>query len=302
MSKFRVHRRMVPRYRVGRLILAGDAAHVHSPVGGQGMNMGIQDAFNLAWKLALVARGRASDALLDSYHAERHAVAVATLSDTHFATRLSMIKAPVARELRDLVVSMASAICPFQRWLAEVTGELRVHMRGSPIVEQSRGSVLFSTLTRDPENERASIADWYEFGGAPDAGTRPPDRRFGPAGEERRVSSLLRGSRHVLLLFDGARPTPEGYANLARIAAAVRSSFSDVVETRVVVPADARPEALSEDDVLLDPGGDLHCGFGARAECAYLIRPDGYVGYRSQPAGEAEILDYLRRLFATSDP
>ena len=300
MSKFRVHRRMVPRYRLGRLMLAGDAAHVHSPVGGKGMNTGIQDAFNLAWKLALVARGRAGDALLESYHVERHAVAVATLSDTHFATRLSMIKAPVAPELRDLVVSMASAVCPFQRWLAEVTGELRVHMRGSPIVEQRRGSVLFATLTRDPTNEDASVADWIEFGGAPEAGTRPPDRRFGAPGEERRLSSLLRGSRHVLLLFDGARATPEGYANLARIAAAVRASFSDVVEARVVVPAAERPASLPEaDDVLLDPGGDLHCAFGARAECAYLLRPDGYVGYRCQPADEADIVGYLGRLLAT---
>src|SRR4029450_8277685 len=93
-SRLRVHHRLADHYRVGRLMLAGDAAHVHSPVGGQGMNTGIQDAFNLAWKLALGGRGRASDALLDSYHVERHAVAVATLSDTHFATRLSMIKAP----------------------------------------------------------------------------------------------------------------------------------------------------------------------------------------------------------------
>jgi 2-polyprenyl-6-methoxyphenol hydroxylase-like FAD-dependent oxidoreductase len=301
MSKFRVHRRMAPRYRIGRLMLAGDAAHVHSPVGGQGMNTGIQDAFNLAWKLALCARGRASDALLDSYHTERHAVAVATLSDTHFATRLSMIKAPVARELRDLATSMASAIGPFQRWIAEVTGELRVHMRNSPIVEQRRGSVLFSTLARDPANEHPSVADWIEFGGAPEAGTRPPDRRFGPEGAQRRLFSLLPGTRHLLLLFDGARPTPEGYANLSRIAAAVRASFPDLVDAKVVVPAAERPASLPDADaVLLDPGADLHCAFGAHAECAYLIRPDGYVGYRAQPADEVGIVGYLSRLFAAS--
>jgi 3-(3-hydroxy-phenyl)propionate hydroxylase len=64
---------MVPTMNVGRVFLAGDASHVHSPVGGQGMNTGIQDAINLAWKLALVVQGRGTEALLASYDAERHA-------------------------------------------------------------------------------------------------------------------------------------------------------------------------------------------------------------------------------------
>ncbi len=87
LSAFRIHRRMVPRMRVDRALLAGDAAHIHSPVGGQGMNTGIQDAFNLAWKLALVIAGASSPDLLESYHAERHPVARAVLKNTDRATR-----------------------------------------------------------------------------------------------------------------------------------------------------------------------------------------------------------------------
>lgn len=71
LANFRLHHRGVPRYAVGRVFLAGDAAHIHSPAGGQGMNTGIQDAFNLAWKLALVAQGQAPERLLSSYHDER---------------------------------------------------------------------------------------------------------------------------------------------------------------------------------------------------------------------------------------
>ena len=67
LSHFRLHHRQAPRYRAGRAFLAGDAAHIHSPVGGQGMNTGVQDALNLGWKLALVARGSAPAELLDSY-------------------------------------------------------------------------------------------------------------------------------------------------------------------------------------------------------------------------------------------
>ncbi len=73
LSAFRINERKVKHYRAGRVFLAGDAAHVHSPAGGQGMHTGMQDAINLAWKLALVCRG-ASDTLLDSYSVERSAV------------------------------------------------------------------------------------------------------------------------------------------------------------------------------------------------------------------------------------
>jgi 2-polyprenyl-6-methoxyphenol hydroxylase-like FAD-dependent oxidoreductase len=74
MSRFHSEERQVPSYRDGRVLLAGDAAHVHSPAGGQGMNTGLQDAANLGWKLAATVRGWAPDGLLDTYHAERHPV------------------------------------------------------------------------------------------------------------------------------------------------------------------------------------------------------------------------------------
>jgi hypothetical protein len=93
-SRFRIHRRASPRFRAGRVVLAGDAAHVHSPVGGLGMNGGIQDAHNLAWKLAHAVRGGATEALLDSYDVERRAVIVEDVSRyTDLLTRL-FLQAP----------------------------------------------------------------------------------------------------------------------------------------------------------------------------------------------------------------
>ncbi|GCE88924.1 monooxygenase FAD-binding [Komagataeibacter diospyri] len=104
LSDFRVNERRVRDYRAGRVFVAGDAAHVHSPAGGQGMNTGMQDAFNLAWKLALVERQAASPDLLDSYSIERSAVARQVLSDSGRMTRIVLLKNPVARLLRGLVV------------------------------------------------------------------------------------------------------------------------------------------------------------------------------------------------------
>jgi hypothetical protein len=82
LSRFGDATRLADRYRVGRVLLAGDAAHVHPPTGGQGLNLGIQDAFNLGWKLAAEITGWAPDGLLDSYHAERHPVAADVLNNT----------------------------------------------------------------------------------------------------------------------------------------------------------------------------------------------------------------------------
>jgi hypothetical protein len=103
LSRFGDATRQAERYRVGRVLLAGDAAHVHPPVGGQGLNLGIQDAFNLGWKLAAEIAGRAPEGLLDSYHAERHPVAADVLDDTRAQTLLMSSAEPGPRSVRRLL-------------------------------------------------------------------------------------------------------------------------------------------------------------------------------------------------------
>lgn len=102
LSRFGDATRLAERYRVGRVLLAGDAAHVHPPVGGQGLNLGIQDAFNLGWKLAAELTGRAPEGLLDSYHAERHQVAADVLDNTRAQTLL-MSAEPSLQPMRRLL-------------------------------------------------------------------------------------------------------------------------------------------------------------------------------------------------------
>ncbi|GAA0332100.1 FAD-dependent monooxygenase [Streptomyces blastmyceticus] len=111
-SRFHSDERQVPRYRVGRVLLAGDAAHVHSPAGGMGMNAGLQDAANLGWKLAAVLQGRAADALLDSYHDERHPVGKLVLRVSGAILRAALIGSPAGRALRDVAAGAVGAL-PF---------------------------------------------------------------------------------------------------------------------------------------------------------------------------------------------
>jgi len=107
MSRFHSDERQVPHYRVGRVFVAGDAAHVHSPAGGQGMNTGLQDAANLSWKLAAAVQGWAPQGLLDTYHAERHPVGAMVVRSSGTLIRLAMLKSPLARATRDVLGAAA---------------------------------------------------------------------------------------------------------------------------------------------------------------------------------------------------
>jgi hypothetical protein len=123
MSRFHSDERQAPAYRVGRVLLAGDAAHVHTPAGGQGMNTGLQDAANLSWKLAQVINGRAPAGLLDTYEAERHPVGRSVLRSSGGIVRLAMAKHPWTLALRAALTTVLGTV-PLARRRAtgQITG------------------------------------------------------------------------------------------------------------------------------------------------------------------------------------
>ncbi|MFJ6573368.1 FAD-dependent monooxygenase [Streptomyces sp. NPDC091292] len=123
ISRFHSDERQVPHYRVGRVLLAGDSAHQHSPAGGQGMNTGLQDAVNLGWKLAAVLDGWASAALLDTYHSERHPVGRAVLRSSGLNLRLAMAHNPLERAVRAIRKLVVGHVRPVMRQaVGEITG------------------------------------------------------------------------------------------------------------------------------------------------------------------------------------
>jgi 2-polyprenyl-6-methoxyphenol hydroxylase-like FAD-dependent oxidoreductase len=133
LAGFRINGRKVSDYRSGRMFLLGDAAHIHSPAGGQGMNTGMQDAFNLAWKLALVIRGACGDRLLDSYSPERSKVGDAVLKDAGRLTTVGTLKNPVARGVRDVVAHFMLGLGSFKEKFAEAMTEVSIGYRESPL-------------------------------------------------------------------------------------------------------------------------------------------------------------------------
>ncbi|MEU4312147.1 FAD-dependent oxidoreductase [Nocardia sp. NPDC024068] len=132
-SIFHVHRRLADTYRAGRIFLAGAAAHIHSPLGGQGIVTGIGDAENLAWKLALVIQGRATAALLDTYEAERRPLATDVLRNTTTATRLQVGDSLLLRFLRRRLLVPIAAMPSVQRRASRVASQLWVTYRHGPL-------------------------------------------------------------------------------------------------------------------------------------------------------------------------
>jgi 2-polyprenyl-6-methoxyphenol hydroxylase-like FAD-dependent oxidoreductase len=168
ISRFTDMTRQAASYREGRVLLAGDAAHVHYPVGGQGLNIGVQDAVNLGWKLGQVVHGTSPESLLDTYHAERHPVAACVLQNTMAATALTRSDARIDA-LRDILSELLTMEEPRKR-LAGMMSGLDIH---------------------------------YDLGeGHPLLGRRMPDLDLVTPNGPLRVFSLLHDARPVLLNLD----------------------------------------------------------------------------------------------------
>jgi 2-polyprenyl-6-methoxyphenol hydroxylase-like FAD-dependent oxidoreductase len=176
LSTFRTHRRSASRYRRGRVLLAGDAVHIHSPAGGQGMNTGITDAHNLAWKLALVAAGISDEWLLDTYEEERQPVAAQVLALTHTITRLSALTHPIERALRDTLLAAAGRLPGVSRLAASRLGQVNVAYPRTRLTGGRSG----------PGHSRP--------------GDRAADVPVVARGGETRLYEVLRGRLHVLIV------------------------------------------------------------------------------------------------------
>jgi hypothetical protein len=176
LSSFRCHLRSASSYRRGRVLLAGDAAHIHSPAGGQGMNTGMMDAHNLAWKLALVADSHAPDSLLDTYGQERVPVASGLLEFTDKLVGLLTMRNRAKRAVRDTVIPVVSRTPMVQRRAAPKLSQLSVAYPQSPLVQPSRN------------------------GRGPKPGDRFPDVEVRTEPGPARLHHLLGSGRHVLIV------------------------------------------------------------------------------------------------------
>jgi 3-(3-hydroxy-phenyl)propionate hydroxylase len=263
ITAYRFHQRLVDRFRVGRVLLAGDAAHLLSPFGARGLNSGVADAENLAWKLPLVLAGRAPDRLLESYHLERRAAALENQSKTDATMRFMVPRGPLRRAMRNGI------------------------LRGSLRFRRLRSLVNSGRLAEPfPYVHSPIVTAAARDLGALTPGDVAPDARCAAAGADdsnvTRLRDLIGGSFVALLFVTG----PEAAAS-----AAIRASrLAWPAPCRVAVVGAAGP--LKGATVLFDPNGELRRSYGAAGWCAFLIRPDGHLA-AIHPLGSVDDVDAL---------
>jgi len=279
MTAFHVNARVAGEHRRGRVFLAGDAAHIHSPVGGQGLNTSVQDAHNLAWKLAHVIAGGADEKLLDSYEAERAPVARDVIKMTNGLTHMLTLHNVEAQHVRNTIMPLLGHVHAVGRQIASQDSEIVVNYRHSPLVDEFRAG-RFGRM---------------RFAGGPQPGDRAPD--VGPLvlpdGTEGRFFDVLRGATwHTLLLFEGEAPNESTSAELGELAAAAEAEYGAAVRSYVV------STSSSGDGKLQDSTGALHHRFHADEPCLYVIRPDGYIALRGRPPHRESLHEYLDRVLA----
>jgi 2-polyprenyl-6-methoxyphenol hydroxylase-like FAD-dependent oxidoreductase len=193
LTGFRINGRKVSRYRWGRAFLCGDAAHVHSPAGGQGMNTGMQDAFNLAWKLALFLKCRGSESLLDSYSPERSHVGDQVLRNAERLTVIGTTRNPVVRAVRDVLGHLMLGLAPVQHGIADTMTEVSVGYPESPL-----NAGLESGLAGPRPGQR--VLNYLPFG----AGGEP---RFALMAKGEEAAGLI--ERYESVLETALRPPPD---------------------------------------------------------------------------------------------
>jgi hypothetical protein len=293
---YRVHCRQAERYQVGRVFLVGDAAHVCSNIGGQGMNTGMQDAYNLGWKLGLVLNGGSPASLVDSYQPERHQAGKDMLCLSDHLHRIALreeLHLSLPESVRQRLAAVLATEEVIQHRMRRAVAELNIGYRRSPVIAEHH-----RFLPR-PDGAYAGILGWHDFGAGPRAGDRAVDAllMLHPGRERVRLFERLRGTAHHVVLFAGSQATAETHRRLLALADATRHAHPGRVETHLVVPHERHEDLAAKGEILLDPKGELHHRYGARSACLYVIRPDGYIGFRSQPPDPEALKAYLTQIF-----
>ncbi len=273
MTNFRIHLRAAARYRSGRVFLAGDAAHIHSPAGAQGMNTGIQDAVNLGWKLTDTLRGIADAAVLDSYEAERAPVGRTVLRFTNRPFTIATSTNPIVRLAR---ARLAPAVLPLvvkakwgRAYLFRTTSQLDIRYRRSPLSENG---------ANPPRN-------------GPKAGDRLPDAPIVHDGQPTTLHRVLATSRWNLLLCGPIESWP------ATRTTQLSHRYRDQLAVHRLTPQHTI-------GALHDPRGlaSHRLGLTTPSTAQYLVRPDGHVGYRAGRTDLTGLVRYLSRWLPVPQP
>lgn len=249
ISPFWIHSKVVEKMRDETIFFAGDAAHIHAPVSGQGMNTGLQDAYNLAWKLALVIKGNAKPALLDSYQLERYPVVKDIVDRSEKFTKMVLTENPFMLKIRNIIYKLLHSQKSLSKKVSMRITQLAIQYKNSPVINYT-GKI----------NSRS-----------PKPGERAPNVIID---KSRRLHDYLRGTQHNVLLFAGNIKTDDT-SKLIELKQWFNNNYAGRVQTNII----SKSDSSNIDDAIIDVDSVIHEKYGVITPTVYIIRPDNYIAY-----------------------
>ncbi|MDX1901813.1 MAG: FAD-dependent monooxygenase [Gammaproteobacteria bacterium] len=262
ISPFWIHSKIVNQMREQSIFLVGDAAHTHSPVGGQGMNSGLQDAFNLAWKLALIIQNKAKPALLDSFPLERHSIVSHVVKETEYLTKMMLFDKSFFTKLRKFCKNAAKP--KIAHSLSMELAQLNIQYNESPIIDY---------------HEKPPT-------GAPKQGERALDVKISNTA---RLFHYFQNTKHQILLFTGIHCTEKNLKKLEQLQQWLDENYADEINTYLITTE----EASQANNIISDKNNIIHTRYHLKTSAIYIIRPDNYIAYFSKKPNEDTLKAFL---------
>ncbi|SRR5579883_272799 len=262
ISPFWIHSKTVKDMQEDRIFLAGDAAHIHSPAGGQGMNTGLQDAFNLAWKLALHIQHKADRSLLDSYQLERFPVVNRIVTQSDYLTNMMLFDKTFFAKLRKFSKSISQ---PKQaKKIGMQLTQLAIRYQKSPIIDYHE---------KTPVN-------------SPKQGERAPNVKMTAS---QHLYDYLRNTGYNILLFSGLNADEKSLTKLIQLQKQLQEKFPEVIKTHIIGTVEKNSEHF-----IFDTNQQIHQTYNIKKPAIYIIRPDNYIAYFSKKMDEKPIKNFLK--------
>jgi 2-polyprenyl-6-methoxyphenol hydroxylase-like FAD-dependent oxidoreductase len=291
LNRWNAQLRQVSQYRVGRIFLAGDAAHIHSPAGGQGMNTGMQDAFNLAWKLALVIHKQASEDLLDSYQSERYPVGESVLQFSDIILRNRLIHSAFhtyLRGIRKVAVRTFTRIPSVQRKIGSGLSGLNINYKDSGYAQH------YELQKYEPKYPRNVLR----------GGDRIPDLELKSATPTTdkptfvRLYELLCHPYYSLFIISSAEQWNANRRELAEVQTILKQFAGSNELIRPYIITEQSTETMAQElniPVFIDHKKHFHQQFGAQLGDVFLARPDGYLAFHLTAATQEQLIAALKQ-------
>jgi 2-polyprenyl-6-methoxyphenol hydroxylase-like FAD-dependent oxidoreductase len=264
ISPFWIHGKLVEHMRQGLIFFAGDAAHIHSPAGGQGMNTGIQDAFNLAWKMALVIQGKAKTSLLDTYHDERYPIVKKVVSQNNHFTKMALFDNDFLQKIKEFSEKISGNEMHLSKEITTQIAQLDIRYENSHIIDS---------------NEKMNTA-------SPQQGERFPDVAI----QKGTLYQHFRNTQHNIILFAGSSSDEKSFSEIMKIQKSLSEKYSNLVTLHIISKTDL-PDVGK---VILDSDNEIHEYYKINHQAIYIVRPDTYIAYCSENID----LESMERFFA----